>query len=57
MCRNNLEIRNMKTLGMCLLLAAVAVGAASIVVKPATALAGVHCTTQCIGNICYTNCY
>ena len=48
----------MKTLGMCLLLAAVvAMGAASIVVKPATALAGVHCTTTCSGNVCYTNCY
>jgi hypothetical protein len=40
----------MKTLGICLTLATLL----GIGVATAHAL---HCTTQCIGNICYTNCY
>jgi hypothetical protein len=50
LCRNNLEIRNMKTLGICLALASllgVGVGVAH----------ALHCTTWCSGNICNTNCY
>jgi len=41
----------MKKLGIMIALASL------LGIGVATALAGVHCTTQCIGNICYTNCY
>jgi hypothetical protein len=49
----------MRTLGICLTLAAllgVGVGIARALPAAEPTL-GVHCTTTCIGNTCYTNCY